>query len=47
MVKPVDFHEFANVIRELGAFLAVINEQTHGIVKSEHELSLADTLPGR
>jgi len=26
VVKPVDFHEFVNAIRELGAFWAVINE---------------------
>src|SRR5258708_17502190 len=27
VVKPVDFHEFVNAIKELGAFWAVINER--------------------
>lgn len=26
VVKPVDFHEFVNAVKELGAFWAVINE---------------------
>jgi CheY-like chemotaxis protein len=26
VVKPVDFHEFVNAIKELGAFWAVVNE---------------------
>jgi len=33
VVKPVDFHEFVNAIRELGAFWAVINEPPPGSVK--------------
>ena len=32
-VKPVHFHEFANAIRELGVFWAVINEPPPGSVK--------------
>jgi hypothetical protein len=26
VVRPVDFHEFVNAIKELGVFWAVINE---------------------
>ena len=33
VVKPVDFHEFVNAIRELGAFWAVINKPPPGSVK--------------
>ena len=33
VVKPVDFHDFVNAIRELGAFWAVINEPPPGSVK--------------
>src|SRR6267154_2329078 len=33
VVKPVDFHEFVNAVRELGVFWAVINEPPHGSVK--------------
>jgi CheY-like chemotaxis protein len=33
VVKPVHFHEFANAIRELGVFWAVINEPSPGSVK--------------
>jgi CheY-like chemotaxis protein len=33
VVKPVDFHEFVNAIRELGIFWAVINEPPPGSVK--------------
>jgi CheY-like chemotaxis protein len=33
VVKPVLFHEFANAIRELGVFWAVINEPPPGSVK--------------
>jgi CheY-like chemotaxis protein len=33
VVKPVHFHEFANAIRELGVFWAVINEPPPGSVK--------------
>jgi DNA-binding response OmpR family regulator len=33
VVKPVDFHEFVNAIRQLGMFWAVINEPPPGSVK--------------
>jgi CheY-like chemotaxis protein len=33
VVKPVDFHEFVNAIRDLGVFWAVINEPPPGSVK--------------
>lgn len=33
VVKPVDFHEFVNAIKELGAFWAVVNEPPPGSVK--------------
>ena len=33
VVKPVDFHEFVNAIRELGVFWAVINEPPPGSMK--------------
>ncbi|MEA2833271.1 MAG: hypothetical protein QOF41_2025 [Methylobacteriaceae bacterium] len=33
VVKPVDFHEFVNAVRELGIFWAVINEPPPGSVK--------------
>ena len=33
VVKPVHFHEFANAIRELGVFWAVINEPPPGSVR--------------
>lgn len=33
VVKPVDFHEFVNAIRELGVFWAVINQPPPGSVK--------------
>lgn len=32
VVKPVDFHEFVNAIKELGAFWAVINEPPPGSI---------------
>jgi CheY-like chemotaxis protein len=32
VVKPVDFHEFVNAIKELGIFWAVINEPPPGSV---------------
>src|SRR5919198_1922269 len=38
VVKPVDFHEFVNAIKELGVFWAVINEPPPGSVrKNENE----------
>jgi CheY-like chemotaxis protein len=33
VVKPVDFHEFVNAVRELGVFWAVINQPPPGSVK--------------
>jgi CheY-like chemotaxis protein len=33
VVKPVDFHEFVNAVRELGIFWAVINESPPGSLK--------------
>jgi DNA-binding response OmpR family regulator len=33
VVKPVDFHEFVNAIKELGVFWAVINEPLPGSVR--------------
>ncbi|MBB5464965.1 CheY-like chemotaxis protein [Paraburkholderia sp. CI2] len=33
VVKPVDFHEFVNAIKELGVFWAVINEPPPGSMR--------------
>jgi CheY-like chemotaxis protein len=33
VVKPVDFHEFVNAVKELGIFWAVINQPPPGSVK--------------
>ena len=33
VVKPVDFHEFVNAIKELGIFWAVVNEPPPGSVR--------------
>jgi DNA-binding response OmpR family regulator len=33
VVKPVDFHEFVNAIKELGIFWAVINEPPPGSMR--------------
>jgi CheY-like chemotaxis protein len=33
VVKPVDFHEFVNAVRELGVFWAVINQPPPGSLK--------------
>jgi len=33
VVKPVDFHEFVNAVKELGIFWAVINEPPPGSVQ--------------
>jgi CheY-like chemotaxis protein len=33
VVKPVDFHEFVNAVKELGMFWAVINQPPPGSVK--------------
>jgi DNA-binding response OmpR family regulator len=35
VVKPVDFHEFVNAVKELGVFWAVINESPPGSVKKK------------
>jgi len=35
VVKPVDFHEFVNAIRELGVFWAIINEPPPGSMKKK------------
>jgi CheY-like chemotaxis protein len=34
VVKPVDFHEFVNAVRELGVFWAVVNQPPPGSVKA-------------
>jgi CheY-like chemotaxis protein len=34
VVKPVDFHEFVNAIRELGIFWAIINAPPPGSIRS-------------
>ena len=36
VVKPVDFHDFVNAIKELGVFWAVINEPPPGSVKKHN-----------
>ncbi len=33
VVKPVDFHEFVNAVKELGVFWAMINEPPPGSIK--------------
>jgi DNA-binding response OmpR family regulator len=33
VVKPVDFHEFVNAIKELGVFWAVINQAPPGTIR--------------
>jgi len=33
VVKPVDFHEFVNAIRELGVFWAIINQPPPGSIE--------------
>ena len=35
VVKPVDFHEFVNAIRELGVFWAIINQPPPGSIKTK------------
>ena len=35
VVKPVDFHEFVNAIRELGIFWAIINQPPPGSIKTK------------
>ena len=36
VVKPVDFHDFVNAIKELGVFWAVINEPPPGSMRQSH-----------
>jgi CheY-like chemotaxis protein len=36
VVKPVDFHQFVNAIKELGIFWALINEPPPGSAKRSH-----------
>jgi CheY-like chemotaxis protein len=36
VVKPVDFHEFVNAIKELGVFWAIINEPPPGSIRRKH-----------
>lgn len=38
VVKPVDFHEFVDAVKELGIFWAVINEAPPGSVRTKHRL---------
>ncbi len=38
VVKPVDFHEFINAVKELGVFWAVINEPPPGSVRRPAQL---------
>jgi CheY-like chemotaxis protein len=33
VVKPVDFHEFVNAVKELGTFWAVVNEPPPGSIR--------------
>ena len=33
VVKPVDFHEFVNAVKELGMFWAIVNEPPPGSIK--------------
>ena len=35
VVKPVDFHEFVNAIKELGIFWAIINEPPPGSISKD------------
>jgi CheY-like chemotaxis protein len=35
VVKPVDFHEFVNAVKELGVFWALVNEPPPGSVKKD------------
>src|SRR6202022_1674154 len=36
VVKPVDFHEFVNAVKELGIFWALVNEPPPGSVKKNN-----------
>jgi CheY-like chemotaxis protein len=35
VVKPVDFHEFVNAIKELGIFWAIVNEPPPGSIRKK------------
>src|SRR5271156_3518493 len=35
VVKPVDFHEFVNAIKELGVFWAIVNEAPPGSIRKK------------
>lgn len=35
VVKPVDFHEFVNAVKELGIFWAIVNEPPPGSMKKK------------
>jgi CheY-like chemotaxis protein len=35
VVKPVDFHEFVNAIKELGMFWAIVNEPPPGSIRKK------------
>jgi CheY-like chemotaxis protein len=35
VVKPVDFHEFVNAIKELGVFWAIVNEPPPGSIRKK------------
>jgi CheY-like chemotaxis protein len=35
VVKPVDFHEFVNAVKELGVFWALVNQPPPGSVKKD------------
>ena len=45
VVKPVDFHEFVNAVKELGMFWAVINQPPPGSAKY-HESAYRDPVAG-
>jgi hypothetical protein len=35
VVKPVDFHEFVNAIKELGVFWAIVNKPPPGSTRKK------------
>jgi CheY-like chemotaxis protein len=37
VVKPLDFHEFVNAVKELGIFWAVINEPPPGSIRTKQK----------
>jgi CheY-like chemotaxis protein len=38
VVKPVDFHEFVNAVKELGVYWAIVNEPPPGSIKRNKAL---------